>query len=54
VGFSELLSAIIKAGRLRIVACDLTELSPPLDPSGASAATACKLLRELLLAINKH
>jgi len=49
--FQELLNALRKVGRLRIVGCDMTELCPPCDPSGASAALACKLLRELLLAL---
>lgn len=51
VTFAELLHAIRQAAGLRIVGFDLNELSPPYDPSGISAATACKVLRELLLAI---
>ena len=31
----------------------MVELSPPLDPSGISTATALKLLREMLLALEK-
>lgn len=31
----------------------MVELSPPLDPSGTSTATALKLLREMLLALEK-
>ncbi len=50
VTFQELLEAILKVGRLNIVGCDINELSPPLDISGASTATALKVLRELLLA----
>jgi agmatinase len=34
----------------RIVAIDLCELAPALDPSGASSAVAAKLVRELALA----
>ena len=34
-----------------IIACDVNELSPMYDQSGASTATACKIIRELLLAI---
>ncbi|CRZ34010.1 agmatinase [Herbinix hemicellulosilytica] len=49
VTFNELLNAIKKISNLNIVALDMTELSPPLDPSGASTALACKLLREILL-----
>lgn len=51
VTFPELLQAIQTAAGLQIVGFDLNELSPPYDPSGISTATACKVLRELLLAI---
>jgi agmatinase len=54
VGFSELLGAVIKTGGLDLVGCDVTELCPVYDPSGASTAAACKLLRELLLAVHHH
>lgn len=47
--FNELLSAMLKLRGLNIVACDVNELSPMLDASGASTAVACKVLRELLL-----
>jgi len=36
-----------------IVGCDIVELSPYLDPSGASNAVAAKSLRELILIIQK-
>lgn len=51
VTFMELLDAIIKVCRLNVVACDINELSPVYDQSGVSTATACKVLRELLLAL---
>ncbi len=51
VSFYELVEAIRTLMPLRIVGCDLVELSPPLDPSGVSTAMACKVLRELLLAL---
>ena len=53
VNFHELLDAIIKVSSLNVVAMDINELSPIYDPSGASTAIACKVLRELLLAMNK-
>ena len=53
VTFHELLEAIIKVSKLNVVAMDVNELSPVYDQSGASTALACKILRELLLAINK-
>ena len=53
VTFPELLSAILKVSRTNIVGVDINELAPMLDASGASTATACKVLRELILSINK-
>lgn len=52
VSFMELLGALEKACSLRVVACDINELSPIYDPSGASTMTACKILRELLLILS--
>lgn len=51
VTFPQLLTAILQVAQLNVVAADLNELAPMLDPSGASTATACKVLRELLLAL---
>lgn len=51
VNFLELLEGIRKVTSLNIVAADLNELSPIYDQSGASTALACKVLRELLLAL---
>lgn len=53
VSFLELLDAIRKVGRLNIVGMDVNELCPVYDQSGASTAVACKVLRELLLAVGK-
>ncbi len=54
VTFRELLAAALAViGGCWIVGCDLVELSPPLDASGASTATALKILREMLLALEK-
>ena len=54
VTFAALLSAALRViARTHVVACDLVELSPPLDPSGISTATALKLLREMLLALER-
>jgi len=52
IGFNELVNAIKKLKDLNIIGCDMNELCPVYDPSGASTAAACKILRELLLAIN--
>jgi agmatinase len=54
VGFPALLDALLKLGGLRLVGCDLTELCPVYDQSGASTALACKILRELLLAVRPY
>ena len=51
VSFMELLEAIQQVSRLNLVGCDINELSPVYDQSGASTAVACKVLRELLLAM---
>lgn len=55
VSFLQLLGAVMKVGELNLVGCDINELSPPLDTSGASTAVALKVLRELLLKLEeKH
>lgn len=51
VTFKELLDAVLKVSKLNIVGMDINELSPMLDASGASTATALKIMRELLLAV---
>lgn len=51
VSFDMLRAAIREVCALKVVGCDLVELSPVYDQSGVSTATACKLLRELLLSL---
>ena len=53
VTFLELLEAIRMVAQANVVGADVNELAPMLDASGVSTATACKVLRELLLAIAK-
>jgi len=53
VEFIELLNAVYKVMQLDIVGMDINELSPVYDPTGASTAVACKMLREMLLAYRK-
>ena len=54
VTFVELMKAALRVIRsCNVVACDMVELSPPLDPSGTSTVTALKLLREMLLALEE-
>ncbi|MBQ0058702.1 MAG: agmatinase [Lachnospiraceae bacterium] len=51
VTFLQLLEAIRTVTQCRIVAADVNELAPQLDPTGVSTATACKVMREFLLAL---
>lgn len=51
VSFMELLNAVLTVSGLNIVGCDVNELCPVYDQSGVSTAVACKILRELLLAL---
>ncbi len=53
VSFLELLDAIEMVCKANVVAADVNELSPMLDASGASTALACKVVRELILALLK-
>jgi agmatinase len=51
VSFNELRLALMAACRANIVGLDVVELCPSFDPSGISTATACKIIRELLLSL---
>ena len=53
VTFPQLLEAIQLVAKTNVVGADVNELAPMLDPSGVSTATACKVLRELLLALSQ-
>lgn len=50
--FLQLLNAILTVSKTSIIGADVNELAPMLDASGVSTAMACKVLRELLLALN--
>ena len=50
--FMQLLNAILTVSKTNIIGADVNELAPMLDASGVSTAMACKVLRELLLALN--
>lgn len=53
VTFEELRNAItLVCSKLNIVGCDVNELSPVYDQSGVSTAVACKVIREMLLAMS--
>ena len=52
VGFLTLMRAVTNVcGRVNLIGCDVNELCPPCDPTGASTAVACKIIREMLIAI---
>ena len=52
VSFIELMNSALKVcSKLNIIGCDVTELSPHYDASGASTAAACKIIREMMLAL---
>ena len=54
VTFMQLFNAMLSIIQgCHVVGCDLVELSPMLDASGASTATALKVLREMLLGLEK-
>lgn len=53
VTFMQLLDAIRWVAAANVVGADVNELAPMLDASGVSTATACKVLRELLLALSE-
>ncbi|MBR2283659.1 MAG: agmatinase [Ruminococcus sp.] len=53
VSFEELRRVAVKVcSELDIVGCDVCELSPQYDHSGISTAAACKIIREMLLALS--
>ena len=52
VSYMELQRAVTEVCRkAEVIGCDVTELSPPFDPTGASTAVACKIIREMLIAL---
>ena len=53
VTFEQLRKALtLVCSKLNIVGCDVNELSPVYDQSGVSTAVACKVIREMLLAMS--
>ncbi len=52
VSFDALRQAVTYVcGHANVVSCDVNELSPHYDASGVSTMVACKLVREMLLAL---
>lgn len=53
IGFEELRRAVTQiCSRANVVGCDVNELSPHYDQSGVSTIVACKIIREMLLALD--
>ncbi|MDD6066903.1 MAG: agmatinase [Firmicutes bacterium] len=46
-------AATLVCRKAKIAGCDVNELSPHYDVSGGSTAAACKIVREMLLAMKK-
>ncbi len=52
VSFEELRRAVtLVCSSLQVAGCDVCELCPPYDPTGISAAAACKIVREMVLSL---
>jgi len=49
VSYQELMACLISLEGMQVVAMDINEVAPPLDPSGITSALASKLVRELVL-----
>ena len=54
ITYKELLDTVVRFNELNIVGADVMELSPHYDQSGTSTICACKIIREMLLAMAKH
>lgn len=53
LSYNDLQDAILKMRGLDIVGLDINELSPDYDTSKVSTVTACKIVRELILMVDK-
>lgn len=51
--FKDMIEILKTLAPLNIIAADVVELSPHYDQTGVSTATACKVIRELMLTILK-
>ena len=49
ISFMDLHAGLLCLQGMNVIGCDIVELAPNLDISGVSTATACKVLRELIL-----
>lgn len=53
ISFKDMLEILKTISSLNIVGADVVELAPDYDPTGVSTAVASKVLRELMLAMQK-
>lgn len=51
ITFADFMGLLDKLRGYDIIGCDILELCPPADPSGNSALTSCKIMRELMLSM---
>jgi len=49
VAYRELFDCLYGLAGMRVVAMDINEVAPPLDPTGVTSAVAAKLVREMVL-----
>ncbi len=47
--YKELIACLTGLQGMQVVAMDINEIAPPLDPSGITSAVAAKLVREMIL-----
>ena len=45
---------VLKNSNIKLVGCDIVELSPDYDNTNVSTVTACKILRELALVLSDN
>lgn len=49
LGFGDLMDTLLQLMHLNVIGADVVEVNPILDPSGRTAVTAAKLVREILV-----
>ncbi len=47
--YKELMEYLVELKKYNVIGADVVELAPDIDPTGVSTATACKLIREVLM-----
>lgn len=52
--YPELMACLTSLRHLNVVAMDINEVAPPLDPTGITSAVASKIARELMLLFGKR